>query len=75
MRESTVASSIRPHQTFQITILLDFVFLMMQMLVCSVAIFAKALLLIKLVGRECFSVAEEQVVSTLFRAIDGVVVD
>ena len=48
---------------------------MMQMLFCSVAIFAKALLLIKLVGRECFSVAEEQVVSTLFRAIDGVVVD
>ncbi len=44
---------------------------MMQMLVCNVAIFAKALLLIKLVGRECFSVAEEQVVSTPFRAIDS----
>ena len=44
---------------------------MMQMLVCSVALFAKVLLLIKLVGRECFKVAEEQVVSTPFRAIDG----
>jgi hypothetical protein len=72
MRESTVASFIRLHQTFHITLLPDLVFLMMQMLVYSVAIFAKALLLIKLVGRECFSVAEEQVVSTPFRGIDGV---
>ncbi|MEL0044872.1 MAG: hypothetical protein VW995_08895, partial [Deltaproteobacteria bacterium] len=69
---SIVASSIRPHQTFHITLLPELVFLMMQMLVCSVAIFAKALLLIKFVGRECFSVAEEQVVSTPFRDIDGI---
>ena len=66
MREGTVASFIRPHQIFQITILPDLVFLMMQMLVCNVEIFAKALLLIKLVGRGCFSVAEEQAVSTPF---------
>ena len=64
MREGTVASFIRPHQTFQITILPDLVFLMMQMLVCRVAIFAKVLLLIKLVVRVCFSLAEEQVALT-----------
>ena len=69
MRESIVASSIRPHQTFHITLLPDLVFLMKQMLVCNDEIFAEALLLIKLVGRGCFSVAEEQAVSTPFRAI------
>lgn len=69
MRESTVASSIRPRQTFHIRTLPKFVFLMMQMLVCNVEIFAEALLLIKLVGRGCFSVAEEQAVLTPFEPL------
>ena len=73
MREGTVASSIRPHQTFQITILPKFVFLMMQMLVCSVASLPK-LLLIELV-EENVSVAEEQVVSTPFEPLMPYVVD